>query len=114
MLRYPGVKASDLKQAVPELHDVDEGVLGRVDVDGEGAVTLDIFASSYSPQDDSVGKYNAHIFRQEADLRVFMEDESLTLDPHMDYGTVTGLSSEVRERLFRVRPTTIVCFSLFF
>ena len=45
MLRYPGVKASDLKQAVPELHDVDENVLGRVDIDGEGATTLDIFAS---------------------------------------------------------------------
>lgn len=40
MLRYPGVKASDLKQAVPELHDVDEGVLGRVDIDGEGAAML--------------------------------------------------------------------------
>jgi tRNA uridine 5-carboxymethylaminomethyl modification enzyme len=37
-----------------------------------------------------------------------MEDESLILDPHMDYSTVTGLSSEVKERLFVVRPTTMV------
>ena len=48
MLRYPGVKASDLKQAVPELHDVDEGVLGRVDIDGEDAFTLEFFFCSES------------------------------------------------------------------
>jgi hypothetical protein len=41
-----------------------------------------------------------------------MEDETLLLDPHMDYSIVTGLSSEVRERLFAVRPTTIVRLNL--
>lgn len=56
----------------------------------------------------NVGQYSAHLFRQAADLRVFMEDESLLLDPYMDYSAVTGLSSEVRERLFVVRPTTMV------
>jgi tRNA uridine 5-carboxymethylaminomethyl modification enzyme len=37
-----------------------------------------------------------------------MEDETLLLDPQMDYSQVAGLSSEVKERLFAVRPTTIV------
>lgn len=37
-----------------------------------------------------------------------MEDESLLLDPQMDYSEVAGLSSEVREKMFFVRPTTIV------
>ena len=37
-----------------------------------------------------------------------MEDEALALDPHLDYATIEGLSSEVRERLARVRPTSIV------
>lgn len=41
-----------------------------------------------------------------------MEDESLILDPQMDYNQVTGLSSEVREKLFKVKPTTIVSFAL--
>ncbi|KAF9467577.1 glucose inhibited division protein A-domain-containing protein [Collybia nuda] len=86
MLRYPGLKAADLKAAVPALAEVDPYILSRIDIDGE---------------------YSAHLFRQEADLRAFMEDETLLLDPHIDYSAVTGLSSEVRERLFTVRPTTI-------
>ena len=60
----------------------------------------------------SVGHYSAHLSRQEADLRLFMEDESLKLDPDMDYFAVEGLSSEVRERLGKVRPGTIASISL--
>ncbi|KAF8229262.1 GIDA-domain-containing protein [Tricholoma matsutake] len=86
LLRYPGINASDLRNIIPELSDADPQILARIDIDGG---------------------YSAHLFRQEADLRMFMEDESLLLDPYMDYSTVTGLSSEVRERLFTVRPTTI-------
>ena len=58
--------------------------------------------------------YSSHLRRQEADLRVFMEDESLALDPHLGYRTVEGLSSEVRERLARVRPTSIVSATVSF
>lgn len=57
-----------------------------------------------------LGQYDAHLARQDADLRTFMEDESLLLDPQMDYTQISGLSSEVRERLSVVRPTTIVRF----
>lgn len=57
-----------------------------------------------------VGYYSAH--RQEADLRLFMEDESLKLDPGMDHHAVEGPSSEVRERLGKVKPGTIASISL--
>ncbi|GLB42690.1 putative mitochondrial translation optimization protein [Lyophyllum shimeji] len=86
MLRYPGITAADLRTAIPALVGVDDYILARVDIDGQ---------------------YSAHLIRQEADLRMFMEDEALVLDPHMDYDAVTGLSSEVKERLGVVRPTTI-------
>jgi tRNA uridine 5-carboxymethylaminomethyl modification enzyme len=39
---------------------------------------------------------------------MFMEDETLVLDPDIDYHAVQGLSAEVKERLSRVRPTNIV------
>lgn len=86
MLRYPGVTTEFLKGAVPELHDIHPSILSRIDVEGQ---------------------YDAHLIRQEADLKTFMEDESLLLDPRMEYSTVPGLSSEVVERLYRVKPTTI-------
>ena len=40
---------------------------------------------------------------------MFHDDEDLTLDLHLDYSDIEGLSSEVKERLDRVRPTSIVC-----
>ncbi|KAK7047759.1 Mitochondrial Translation Optimization [Paramarasmius palmivorus] len=86
MLRYPKIKTADFQGLIPELSTIDPSIYSRIDIDG---------------------RYNSQLFRQEADLRYFMEDESLVLDPNMDYYTVEGLSSEVRERLFKVRPTTI-------
>ncbi|KII84851.1 hypothetical protein PLICRDRAFT_117407 [Plicaturopsis crispa FD-325 SS-3] len=71
------------KGVVAQLCEVGEGVLGRVDVDA---------------------LYTPHLARQSADLRAFLSDTALALDPHTDYTSVPGLSSEVRERLGRVRP----------
>ncbi|KAF6752712.1 glucose inhibited division protein A-domain-containing protein [Ephemerocybe angulata] len=86
MLRYPNITARDLIPAVPALADVDARVLARVEIEG---------------------KYAPHLYRQEADVRAFMGDEGLLLDPGMEYGSVPGLSAEVAEKLYRVRPTTI-------
>ena len=58
--------------------------------------------------------YAPHLARQYADLQVFHADESLLLDPAMDYTQVKGLSEEVRERLQQVRPTTLVRISLLY
>lgn len=55
-----------------------------------------------------IASYAPHLPRQQADLALFHADESLQLDPDMDYSKVQGLSEEVRERLQRVRPTTLV------
>ncbi|KAG6833326.1 hypothetical protein H0H87_008502 [Tephrocybe sp. NHM501043] len=107
MLRHRDVTASALRDAVPELRelDVDDALLSRIDIDG-----------TPFPRDlqlDNIeflllGLYAGHLTRQEADLRLFLEDESLVLDPFMDYSNVPGISEEVRERLNRVRPACVV------
>ncbi|KAF8556687.1 GIDA-domain-containing protein [Imleria badia] len=51
--------------------------------------------------------YAPHLARQRADVEAFHADETLLLDPDMDYTQVRGLSEEVRERLQRFRPTTL-------
>jgi tRNA U34 5-carboxymethylaminomethyl modifying enzyme MnmG/GidA len=65
---------------------------------------------SRPPNSPFTGRYAAHLRRQDADVRLFLADESLLLQPALDYGQVTGLSSEERERLARARPISIVSF----
>lgn len=57
---------------------------------------------------ESPGRYSPFLRRQEADLKAFHEDEDLVLDPHMDYSGIAGISSEVKEKLAAIQPTTIV------
>lgn len=54
------------------------------------------------------GRYAAHLHRQDADVRLFLAEESLRLQPTLDYSQVVGLSSEEHERLTRVRPASLV------
>lgn len=103
MLRYPNIRSTDLQGLVPGLSEIDPAILARIDIDGEHDID-----SSAARFRTFIGRYAQQLFRQEADLKDFMHDESLQLDPYMDYTTVDGLSSEVRERLAKVRPTTIV------
>ncbi|TBU27479.1 glucose-inhibited division protein A subfamily [Dichomitus squalens] len=86
LLSHRNVPIDALTPVLPELASIHPHILSRVETDAI---------------------YNPHLRRQEADLRLFMEDESLVLDPHLDYSTVEGLSSEVRERLTKARPTSI-------
>ncbi|KAK0187365.1 hypothetical protein F5146DRAFT_1004287 [Armillaria mellea] len=87
LLRYQTISSAEFVKDIPLLANTDPRLLARIDTEG---------------------RYQPFLARQQADLRDFMVDESLLLDPMMDYLTVKGLSSEIRERLFKVRPTTIV------
>ncbi|KAI6024240.1 mitochondrial translation optimization protein [Pisolithus marmoratus] len=88
LLRKPSITLDALVQsgAVPGMDRLEPHIKARIIID-----------ATYAP----------HIPRQLADLQVFHADESLLLDPDMDYSQVSGLSEEVRERLQRVRPATL-------
>ncbi|KAI0299975.1 glucose inhibited division protein A-domain-containing protein [Multifurca ochricompacta] len=86
MLNYPHIRSADFMNVIPSLNTIDPHILARIDIDG---------------------RYAAHLHRQDADIRLFLADESLLLQPTLDYAQVTGLSSEERERLARVRPASI-------
>ena len=91
LLRHPTITPEQLAPAIPALLNVDPHIINRVHIDG---------------------RYDAHLKRQEADLRAFQDYEGILLDPQIDYSTVEGLSLEVKERLSRVRPANIVSDSL--
>jgi tRNA uridine 5-carboxymethylaminomethyl modification enzyme len=52
-------------------------------------------------------QYAGYLDRQDADIIAFRRDESRALPVGLDYGAVIGLSNEVRQKLERIRPTTL-------
>ncbi len=53
------------------------------------------------------GIYQGYLARQQADVEAFRRDENLRLAADLDYRQVGSLSSEVREKLERIRPHTL-------
>jgi tRNA uridine 5-carboxymethylaminomethyl modification enzyme len=51
--------------------------------------------------------YDGYIVRQQAEIDRSRDQESKSLPPNFDFAGVRGLSTEVREKLTRVRPTTL-------
>jgi tRNA uridine 5-carboxymethylaminomethyl modification enzyme len=51
--------------------------------------------------------YHGYLERQEADVALFRRDADLQLPADLDYARLGGLSTEVREKLMAVAPTTI-------
>jgi tRNA uridine 5-carboxymethylaminomethyl modification enzyme len=52
-------------------------------------------------------RYSVYLGRQAADIEAFRRDECLTLPAELDFGTLPGLSSELRAKLESIRPRTI-------
>lgn len=52
-------------------------------------------------------KYSSYLIRQNADIRLFKEEESELIDEDIDYFSIPSLSIEVREKLHRHKPATI-------
>ncbi len=52
-------------------------------------------------------KYRGYIQRQIQQIEEFRKMEGKLIPPHFDFSSVKGLSSEAKERLQRVKPTTL-------
>ena len=52
-------------------------------------------------------QYAGYMDRQDADIVAFRRDEGRALPAGLDYGAVSGLSNEVRQKLERIRPATL-------
>jgi tRNA uridine 5-carboxymethylaminomethyl modification enzyme len=63
--------------------------------------------SAVAEQVEIQAMYAGYIDRQEAEIARTRANEALALPPDFDFATVRGLSTEVREKLVRLRPATI-------
>ncbi|MFN4283638.1 MAG: tRNA uridine-5-carboxymethylaminomethyl(34) synthesis enzyme MnmG [Alphaproteobacteria bacterium] len=53
------------------------------------------------------GRYAGYLDRQAADIRALRKDESLSLPADVDYDNIGGLSTELRDKLKRIRPESL-------
>lgn len=86
ILGYRTVTWENLVALWPELGTLEPAVAEQVQIDAQ---------------------YAGYIERQESDVAAYRRDEALEIPAELDYGTISGLSNEVREKLTRVAPRTI-------
>jgi tRNA uridine 5-carboxymethylaminomethyl modification enzyme len=86
LLSYPTLGVAEVARIWPELGALNAKIAEQLETDAKYAVYLD---------------------RQAADVERFRRDESLHLPDSLDYGSIPGLSMELRQKLGAVRPRTV-------
>jgi tRNA uridine 5-carboxymethylaminomethyl modification enzyme len=86
ILKRPGVSLSELLQFDADLSDFDREAREQVEIQT---------------------KYEGYLKRQQEQIERFKRLENLKLPEDMDFQSITGLSTEVREKLSTLRPISI-------
>ena len=86
LVAMPDVGWAGACRIVPELADTRPDVVEQIEIEA---------------------RYRGYIDRQDADIRAFRKDESLTLPAKLEYADIGGLSTEVRTKLAQARPATL-------
>ncbi len=86
LLSFPDVSFEKLCAIWPELRSVDSASVEQLSNDA---------------------RYRVYLDRQEADIEAFRRDEALAIPADFDYGGLSGLSNEVREKLELHQPVTL-------
>ena len=86
LLALPDVDLKRLASIWPEFQSVDDSIAEQLENDARYAVYLD---------------------RQDADIEAMRRDDALIIPSDLDYGGISGLSNEIREKLEQHRPETL-------
>ncbi len=86
LLSYPNIGFADVARIWPELGRISPEIAQQIEIDA---------------------KYSVYLDRQAADVAAYRRDEGLALPESFDYGQMTALSMEVRQKLESIRPRTI-------
>jgi tRNA uridine 5-carboxymethylaminomethyl modification enzyme len=86
LLAYPEASLDRLASLWPEIQEWPADVAEQIEIEAA---------------------YSGYLERQTAEITAFRRDENLELPSELDYAAVGGLSSEVREKLARIRPLTL-------
>ncbi len=86
LLSYPHVGIRDLARIWPAFGQIAPKIAEQLEIDAKYAVYLD---------------------RQAADIQAFRRDENLELPEEIDYARLSGLSSEIKQKLQAIQPRTL-------
>ena len=86
LLSFPGIDLRRLAAIWPEVAAIPAAIADQVTNDAQYAV---------------------HLRRQQADVEAMRRDEALALPVDLDYDSIGGLSTEVRQKLSAVRPANL-------
>jgi tRNA uridine 5-carboxymethylaminomethyl modification enzyme len=98
LLRRPEVSYDDLSLAAPAADAAAPADAWR----GDGRL-----AEQVKLQIEVQAKYSGYLKRQRDEIERHQRHEELRLPQNIDYGEVSGLSNEARQRLRDVRPETL-------
>jgi tRNA uridine 5-carboxymethylaminomethyl modification enzyme len=86
LLALPGITLARLVQVWPELGAIPPAIAGQLETDA---------------------RYASYVERQSEDVAALRRDEATPLPPDLDYGAISGLSAEIRQKLAARRPGTL-------
>jgi len=86
LLRYGATSQSEMAEIWPELMGIAPEVFEKVEIEAH---------------------YHGYLDRQEADIRAFQRDESLSLPTDLSYEAIGSLSTELKTKLSATRPATL-------
>jgi len=86
LLSYPSVTITHLAKIWPRFRALAPKIAEQIEIDA---------------------KYDVYLSRQAADIAAYRRDESFELPDDFDYGTLPGLSNEMKQKLQVHRPRTI-------
>ena len=86
LLAYPEINLDRLRAIWPELGDIEARVGRQIEMDA---------------------RYAVYLRRQEEDIQAFRKDEGVTIPANFAYEGISGLSTELRQKLERDRPVSL-------
>jgi tRNA uridine 5-carboxymethylaminomethyl modification enzyme len=86
LLSRSDIAFAQLRAIWPQLGNIPPGIAAQLEVDA---------------------RYATYVERQQVDIAAFRKDESVRIPPDLDYAAVSGLSTEVRQKLEALRPATL-------
>jgi tRNA uridine 5-carboxymethylaminomethyl modification enzyme len=86
LLAFPEITIERLRALWPQLGGIEPAIAGQMEIDA---------------------RYDVYLRRQDADIAAYRKDEAVAIPTDFDYAALSGLSTEIRQKLDRHRPVSL-------